>query len=111
MPVSVRRRCSVRAPMPSSRPTSCSVGRFPASLLSDQLASLLQEGNVRGARALIDEADKLASSTLSNAPAAELRLRWKLHEALVERLGDEQAALQQAERINRLLPRVTDDQL
>jgi serine/threonine protein kinase/tetratricopeptide (TPR) repeat protein len=87
------------------------VTTFIDSLVSDQLPSLLQQGNVRGARALIDIAHKLASSTLSNAPAAELRLRWKLHEALDEPLSDAPAALQQAEAINRLLPRVTDDQL
>ena len=87
------------------------VTTFIESLLSDQLPSLLQQGNVRGARELISKADALASSTLSNAPAAELRLRWKLHEAIVELLSDYPAALQQMEAINRLLPRVTDDQL
>ncbi len=87
------------------------VTSFIDSLVSDQLPSLLQQGNVRGARELIDKADALASSTLSNAPAAEIRLRWRLWLAVALRLGDMPAALQQAEAFDRLLPRVTDDQL
>ncbi|MBC7853468.1 MAG: hypothetical protein IAF94_08535, partial [Pirellulaceae bacterium] len=86
------------------------VTTFIDSLVSDQLPSLLQQGNVRGARELISKADALASSSLSNTPAAELRLRWKLRTALVD-LNDASAALQQAELINRLLPKVTDEQL
>jgi serine/threonine protein kinase len=87
------------------------VTTFIDSLVSDQLPLLLQQGNVRGARELINKADALASSSLTNAPAAELRLRLKLRQALDVRLNDLRAASQQAEAINRLLPRVTDDQL
>ena len=60
---------------------------------------------------MISKADKLASSSLSNAPAAELRLRWKLWGALGDLLNDMPAALLQAEAVNRLLPKVTDEQL
>jgi serine/threonine protein kinase len=87
------------------------VTTFIDSLVSDQLPSLLYQGNVRGARELINKADALASSSLSNAPAAELRLRLKLWNAVGLWLNDLRAASQQAEAINRLLPRVTDDQL
>jgi len=86
------------------------VTTFINSLVSQQLPSLLQQGNVRGARELISKADVLASSSLSNTPAAELRLRWKLRAALID-LNDARAALQQAELIHRLLPRVADEHL
>jgi len=86
------------------------VTTFIDSLVSDQLPSLLQQGNVRGARELISKADALAASSLANTPAAELRLRWKLRAALID-LNDAQAVLQQTELINRLLPGVTDEQL
>jgi serine/threonine protein kinase len=86
------------------------VTTFIDSLVSGQLPSLLQQGNVRGARELISKADALASSSLSNTPAAELRLRWKLRTALID-LNDAPLALQQAELIARLLPKVTDEQL
>ena len=87
------------------------VTTFIRSLVSDQLPLLLQQGNVRGARELISKADALASSSLSNAPAAELTVRGYLWLALAGGLNDMPAALQQAEVINRLLPRVTDDHL
>ncbi len=87
------------------------VTTFIRGLVSDQLPTLLQQGNVRGARELIRKADALASSSLSNAPAAELTVRWNLWDALIGRLNDMPAALQQVEAINRLVPRVTDDQL
>lgn len=86
------------------------VTTFIDSLLSDQLPSLLRQGNVRGARELISKADALASSSLSNAPVAEFRLRENLYTALAYQLGDWPAALQQAERAERLLPRVPDAQ-
>jgi len=86
------------------------VTTFIDSLVSQQLPSLLQQGNVRGARELISKANVLASSSLSNTPAAELSLRWKLRAALID-LNDAPGGLQQVELINRLLPRVTDEQL
>ena len=87
------------------------VTTFIDSLVSDQLPTLLQQGNVRGARELIHKADALASTSLSNAPAAELKVRGNLAKVLTFQLRDFAAALQQAEGINRLLPRVTDEQL
>ncbi len=87
------------------------VTTFIDSLVSDQLPTLMQQGNVRGARELIRKADALASSSLSNAPAAELKVRGNLAKVLTFQLRDFAAALQQAEGINRLLPRVTDEQL
>jgi serine/threonine protein kinase len=86
------------------------VTTFIDSLVSDQLPSLLQQGNISGARALISKASALASSSLSNTPAAELRLRWKLRTSLVY-LNDAPKVFEQSELINRLLPRVPDDQL
>jgi len=86
------------------------VTTFIDSLVSDQLPSLLQQGNITGARALISKASALAPSALSNAPAAELRLRWKLRASLVD-LNDAPKVFEQSELINRLLPRVPDDQL
>ena len=87
------------------------VTTFINSLVSDQLPVLLQQGNVRGARELIRKADALAYSSLSNAPAAELAVRASLWKCLAVLLSDVPAALQQAEALNRLLPRVSDDQL
>ncbi len=112
----VARRALVREQVAQQRERTQSVRAdtvttFIDSLVSDQLPSLLQQGNVRGARELISKADALASSSLTNAPAAELRLRWNLMLALFRQLGDVPAALQQAAAINRLLPRVTDQQL
>ena len=87
------------------------VTTFIDTLVSDQLPTLIRQGNVRGGRELIRKADALASSSLSNAPAAELKVRWNLMNVFFLQLGDTPAALQQAEAINRLLPRVTDEQL
>jgi eukaryotic-like serine/threonine-protein kinase len=42
------------------------VGNFIASLVSDAIPSLIQQGNVKTARELVDKADVLASSSLSN---------------------------------------------
>jgi len=87
------------------------VTTFINSLVSDQLPLLIQQGNVRGARELIRKADALASSSLSNAPAAEITVRSSLWVALALWLNDMPAALQQAELVDRLLPKVSDDQL
>jgi hypothetical protein len=88
-----------------------SVAAFINSLVSDALPSLMQQGNARGVRELIVRADLLASSSLTNAPAAEINLRFKLGRVLAETVNDYPAAVQQMEAIARLLPGVTDDQL
>ena len=71
------------------------VTAFIDSLVSDQLPSLVQQGNTRAARALIGKADTLASTYLSNAPAAELRLRLRLVQALGDGLQDYSASIWQ----------------
>ncbi|MDA1275860.1 MAG: serine/threonine-protein kinase [Verrucomicrobia bacterium] len=71
------------------------VTAFIDSLVSDQLPSLVQQGNTRAARALIGKADTLASTYLSNAPAAELRLHLRLVQALGDGLQDYSASIWQ----------------
>ena len=47
------------------------VTTFIDALLSDALPVMLRQGNSQGARELVNTADRLATSSLSNAPAAE----------------------------------------
>jgi hypothetical protein len=72
---------------------------------------MLRQGNSRGARELVNTADRLATSSLSNAPAAEGELRFRLSLILSSEFNDHQASLKQAEKIPDLLSRVSDDQL
>ncbi len=87
------------------------VTTFIDALLSDVLPVMVRQGNARGARELINTADRLATSSLSNAPAAEIDLRYRLSVILNTDFNDFQAALRQAETIPGLLSRVSDDQL
>ncbi len=87
------------------------VATFINALLSDAVPVMIRQGNVRGARELVDTADRLATSSLSNAPAAEINLRIRLRSVFNSRFTDMPAALRQVETIARLLPKVSDDQL
>ena len=87
------------------------VAIFINSLLSDAVPAMVRQGNVRGARELVDTAERLAASSFSNAPAAEINLRIRLRSFFNNRFFDMPAALRQAEAITRLLPKVSDDQL
>ena len=77
---------------------------FINQLLSDTLPPLIQQGNSRAARDLIDASDRLVASSLSKAPLAELAVRAQLWRVLIEQLQDYPAALQQGEAISRLAP-------
>ena len=87
------------------------VTTFIDALLSDALPVMLRQGNTQGARELVNTADRLATSSLSNAPAAEIELRDRLGRILFMQFNDFPAALRQAETIQGLLSRVSDDQL
>jgi len=87
------------------------VTTFIKSLLSEALPVILRQGNTRGARELVNTADRLATSSLSNAPAAEIELRYRLVRILADQFNDFPAALREAEMIPGLLSRVSDDQL
>jgi serine/threonine protein kinase/tetratricopeptide (TPR) repeat protein len=87
------------------------VTTFINALLSDALPAMIRQGNSQGARDLVNTADRLATSFLSNAPVAEIELRHKLQMILGVEFIDFQAALRQAELIPGLLSRVSDDQL
>jgi len=87
------------------------VTTFIDALLSDALPVMLRQGNSQGARELVNTADRLATSSLSNAPAAEVELRVRLGKILTDQFNDFPAALRQAETIQSLLSRVSDDQL
>ena len=87
------------------------VTAFINSLLSDTLPEMIRLGNSKGAMELIDTADRLAASSLANAPAVEIELRTRLLKFLASDFSDFQAAVRQAELISGLLSRVSDDQL
>ena len=79
---------------------------FVHQFLSDSLPPLTQRGDSRAARELIATADRLVSSSLSNAPIAELVVRVHLWKAFIEQLGDYPAALGQSEAIARIAPQI-----
>ncbi len=79
---------------------------FIHQFLSDSLPPLTQRGDSRAARELIATADRLVSSSLSNAPVAELVVRVHLWKTFIEQLGDYPAALSQSEAIARIEPQI-----
>lgn len=79
---------------------------FVNQFLSDSLPPLTRRGDSRAARELIATADRLVSSSLSNAPVAELLVRMHLWKALIDQLGDYPAALAQGEAIARIAPQI-----
>ena len=80
---------------------------FVHQFLSDSLPPLTQRGDSRAARELIATADRLVSSSLSNAPIAELVVRVNLWKTFIEQLGDYPAALGQSEAIARIAPQIS----
>ncbi len=87
------------------------VATFVNSLISDTLPAMIRQGNTQGARELINTADRLATSSLSNTPAAEVELRWRLFKILFRDINDPQAFRRQAELISGLLSKVAADQI
>jgi serine/threonine protein kinase/tetratricopeptide (TPR) repeat protein len=90
------------------------VGTFMEKLLGKSAPELLLQGHQRPVRDLLEAADQLASTALSNAPAAELQLRGLMSVLYLSEgpsLMDSAAAHEQMKRITELLPRVPDDKL
>ncbi len=90
------------------------VAEFMWTLLASTAPELLRQGQQRSVRELLKAADQLASTGLSNAPAAEIQLRdlmtW-LYLGDGAGLLDSPAAYEQMKRITDLLPGVRDDKL
>jgi len=90
------------------------VAEFMRELMSSTAPELLRQGHQRPVRDLLKAADQLASTGLSNAPAAELHLRdlmTVLYLGDITGLLDSPAAYQQMKRITELLPSVPEDKL
>ncbi len=90
------------------------VAEFMRELLSSTAPELLRQGHQRPVRDLLKAADRLASTGLSDAPAAELQLRdlmTVLYLGDFTSLLDSPAADQQMTRITELLPSVPEDKL
>src|SRR5262249_53667494 len=71
-------------------------------------------GHQRPVRDLLGSADRLASTALSNAPAAEIELRRLMSTLYLSEgpsLLDAAASYEQLKRISQLLPLVPDDKL
>jgi len=89
------------------------INQFMEKLLKDTAVELLNQGHQRPVRALLNEADQFARA-LSNAPAAEFRVRGLM---CLLYMGDDVSLLdaekcyEQVKRINELLPRLPDAQL
>src|SRR5262249_18327461 len=82
------------------------VGGFMEKLLVNTAPELLLQGHQRPVRDLLEAAGQLASSALSNAPAAELRIRGLMAILYLgdgPSLLDSAASYQQVQRINELL--------
>jgi serine/threonine protein kinase len=90
------------------------VAEFMWKVLASTAPELLRQGQQRSVRDLVKAADELASTDLSNAPAAEIQLRDLmsfLYASDFTSLLDVSAGYQQAKRITELLPLVPDDKL
>ncbi|MCC7374584.1 MAG: serine/threonine protein kinase [Verrucomicrobiales bacterium] len=88
-----------------------SIARFATELVSQAVPELLAQGDSTGIRVLMDSADRLVSMTLTNSPAAELRVRANLVYFYTWILADFRLVKKQTDRIESLLPRVPDSQL
>jgi len=90
------------------------VAEFMWKVLASTAPELLRQGQQRSVRDLVKAADELASTDLSNAPAAEIQLRdlmsW-LYASDFTSLLDAPAGYQQMKRITELLPLVPEDKL
>jgi serine/threonine protein kinase len=89
----------------SQAASAAAVTDFTQRLLTDTLPGLIRQGNTRGARELVNTTDRLVALSLSNAPVAELSVRFQLWRILIEQMHDFPAALRQAEALDRLAPR------
>ncbi len=90
------------------------VAGFMKQLLTTTAPELLQQGHQRPVRDLLNSADRLASTALSNAPAAEIELRGLISTLYLNEgpsLLDAAASYEQLKRISQLLPLVRDDKL
>src|SRR5437867_3248323 len=90
------------------------VAEFMRELFSSTAPELLRQGHQRPVRDLLKAADQLASTGLSDAPAAELQLRdlmTVLYLGDLTSLLDPPAAYQQMTRITELLSSVPEDKL
>ena len=87
------------------------VTTFINTLLDESLPLMLKQGNTRGARELVNTADRLAASSFTNAPASEIELRYRLMRLLNSNFNDFEGSLLQAESLRRLLANVADNQL
>jgi tRNA A-37 threonylcarbamoyl transferase component Bud32/tetratricopeptide (TPR) repeat protein len=90
------------------------VAEFMWKVLASTAPELLRQGQQRSVRDLLKAADELASTDLSNAPAAEIQLRdlmsWLYASDFISLL-DVSAGYQQMKRIKELLPVVPEDKL
>src|SRR5204863_5574123 len=90
------------------------VAEFMWKVLASTAPELLRQGQQRSVRDLVKAADELASTGLSNAPAAEIQLRdlmnWLYASDFIS-LMDVSAGYEQMKRIKELLPLVPEDKL
>jgi Protein kinase domain len=88
-----------------------SIAAFVTRLLHAAVPELIQQGDSRGVRLLLDSADDLVTKTLTNAPAAELTLREALGFFQGVQLANQPKSRTQYDRVEALLPLVPDDRL
>jgi serine/threonine protein kinase len=88
-----------------------SIATFVTGLLNEAVPQLFQRGDSTGIRVLLESADRLVSRTLTNYPAAELTVRDAIQYLYGGRLVDFKSASRQLDRMETLLPLVTDVQL
>ena len=88
-----------------------SIAAFVTQLLHAAVPELIQQGDSKGVRLLLDSADELVTKTLTNAPAAELTLREALGFFQGVQLGNQPKSRTQYDRVEALLPLVSDDRL
>jgi eukaryotic-like serine/threonine-protein kinase len=88
-----------------------SIATFVTGLLNEAVPQLIQQGDSTGIRVLTESADRLVSTTLTNSPAAELTVRATLANFYNWLIADFHSGKRQTDRMESLLPLVTDDRL
>jgi hypothetical protein len=88
-----------------------SIATFVTGMLNKAVPKMVLQGNSKGIRAMLESADELVSTTLTNSPAAELTVRDALQYLYGGRLDDLISNMKQTDRMESLLPLVTDDRL
>jgi tRNA A-37 threonylcarbamoyl transferase component Bud32/tetratricopeptide (TPR) repeat protein len=88
-----------------------SIATFVTGMLNKVVPQLVQQGDSTGIRVLLESADRLVSTTLTNTPAAELTIRDAIQYFYGGRLDDQKSAMKQTDRMAFLLPLVPDDRL